>query len=152
MHRRPQFEPLARLAAAGCGLFGSFVSRWDRLFSRTKVFRPFVLRWCVCPAVRCCGGFGRRGAFGSAAPLEFGVGAWPSSRVGALILMGAAAAALAAGALLGRLCRLGFGWVHGALSRVGAFIPPNAGYRAPTARTRQRRAAQAAQTAVGDAQ
>ena len=22
MHRRPQFEPLARLAAAGCGLFG----------------------------------------------------------------------------------------------------------------------------------
>ena len=34
----------------------------------------------------------------------------------------------------------------------GRIIPPNAGPRAPTTRTRQRRAAQAAQTAVGDAQ
>ena len=64
MHRRPQFEPLARLAAAGCGLFG-----------------PWVLRGLYCPAGRGCSG--------------------PSSRVGALILPGAAAAALAAGALLG---------------------------------------------------
>ena len=36
-----------------------------------------------------------------AAPLGFGVGAWPSSRVGAFVLPGVAAAALAAGALLG---------------------------------------------------
>ena len=37
-------------------------------------------------------------------------------------------------------------------SASGRIIPPNAGPRAPTTRTRQRRAAQAAQTAVGDAQ
>ena len=72
MHRRPQFEPLARLAAAGCGLFG-----------------PWVLRGLYCPAGRGCSG--------------------PSSRVGALILPGAAAAALAAGALLGWLCPYNLG-------------------------------------------
>ena len=37
-------------------------------------------------------------------------------------------------------------------SAYGRIIPPNAGPRAPTTRTRQRRAAQAAQTAVGVAQ
>ena len=37
-------------------------------------------------------------------------------------------------------------------SASGRIIPPNAGPRAQTTRTRQRRAAQAAQTAVGDAQ
>ena len=80
MHRRPQFEPLARLAAAGCGLFG-----------------PWVLRGLYCPAGRGCSG--------------------PSSRVGALILPGAAAAALAAGALWGWLCRLGLSWVRAIDSR-----------------------------------
>ena len=85
MHRRPQFEPLARLAAAGCGLFG-----------------PWVLRGLYCPAGRGCSG--------------------PSSRVGALILPGAAAAALAAGALWGWLCRLGLGRVRGPSSCVGAFV------------------------------
>ena len=80
MHRRPQFEPLARLAAAGCGLFG-----------------PWVLRGLYCPAGRGCSG--------------------PSSRVGALILPGAAAAALAAGALWVWLCRLGLSWVRAIDSR-----------------------------------
>jgi len=41
------------------------------------------------------------------------VGARPSSYVGACFLPGAAAAALAAGALWGWLCRLSLGWVHG---------------------------------------
>ena len=40
----------------------------------------------------------------------------------------------------------------GPAAAYGRIIPPNAGPRAQTTRTRQRRAAQAAQTAVGDAQ
>ena len=57
MHRRPQFEPLARLAAAGCGLFGPWGSRWVGLSCRTRTPGPLVLRGCVYPAGCCCGGF-----------------------------------------------------------------------------------------------
>ena len=52
----------------------------------------------------------RRCAFGWAVPLGFGVGTRPVSRAGAFILPCFAAAALAAGALWGWLCRLGLGW------------------------------------------
>ena len=48
-----------------------------------------------------------------AAPLGLGLGARPLTCVGAFAQPGAAAAALAAGALWGRLCRLGLGWVLG---------------------------------------
>ena len=46
----------------------------------------------------------RRCALRLAVPLEFGLGAWPASCVGACFLPGAAAADLAAGALWGWLC------------------------------------------------
>ena len=93
MHRRPQFEPLARLAAAGCGLFGPWGSRWVGLSCRTRTPGSLVSRLRAYPAGCSCGGFGRRCAFGLAVPLGLGLGAWPLTCVGALILPGAAAAA-----------------------------------------------------------
>ena len=65
------------------------------------MFGPWVLRGLYCPAGRGCSG--------------------PSSRVGALILPGAAAAALAAGALLGGCAA--WDWAGCVPStRVGAFV------------------------------
>ena len=55
--------------------------------------RPLVLHSCVCPAGCGCGGYGRRGAFGLAVPLEIGLGDWSVSRVGAFVQLDAAAAA-----------------------------------------------------------
>ena len=89
MHRRPQFEPLARLAAAGCGLLGPEIRVGWGLFCLMRTSGPLISRWRVVP-------------------------------------LGAAAAALAAGALLGWMRRLGLGWVHGLLSRVCAAILPDA--------------------------
>ena len=56
--------------------------------------RALNLALARCPAGCCCGGFGRRCAFGLAAPLGFGVGAWPLSCAGAIDLPGTAAAAV----------------------------------------------------------
>ena len=103
MHRRPQFEPLARLAAAGCGLFGPWGPRWVGLSCRTRLPGPFVLRWCICfnRAVlrRLC----RRCAFGLAAPLGLG---WVLGLCFAL-------ARLTCRVLLRRLCRrCAFGWLR----------------------------------------
>ena len=94
MHRRPQFEPLARLAAAGCGLFGPLVLRWAGLSGRTRLFRSFVSRGRVCPDGCCCGGFAAGALLGLAVPPGFGLGAWPASRVDRFILPVVAAAAL----------------------------------------------------------
>ncbi len=67
MHRRPQFEPLARLAADGCGLFGPWGSRWVGLSCRTRTPGPLVLRGCVYPAGCCCGGLAAGARLGGCA-------------------------------------------------------------------------------------
>ena len=72
MHLRPQFEPLARLAAAGCGLFGSRDLRWVHLFSRTQLFGSLISRGCVCPAGCCCGGYAAGARLGWLCPYNLG--------------------------------------------------------------------------------
>ena len=118
MHRRPQFEPLARLAAAGCGLSGPWGPRWVGLSCRARLPGPLVLRWVRNPAGCCCGGFAAGARLGGCAP-GFGPGALPSSRVGAYIRLGAAAAALPPGRVwvavplgLGRVLGLRLAWVR----------------------------------------
>ena len=67
----------------------------------------------------------RRGAFGLAVPFGFGLGAWPSSCAGALILPGAAAAALPPVRFeVG--CAIGFWLGAWPASRAGALILPGA--------------------------
>ena len=73
MHRRPQFEPLARLAAAGCGLFRPCDLRWAGLFSRTQLFRPLVSRGCGYSAECCCGGSAAGALLRLAVPLGLGL-------------------------------------------------------------------------------
>ena len=72
MHLRPQFEPLARLAAAGFGLFGSRDLRWVHLFSRTQLFGSLISRGCVCPAGCCCGGYAAGARLGWLCPYNLG--------------------------------------------------------------------------------
>ena len=124
------FRPLVlrwRVCSAGCccgGFAAGALLGGCALWTRVGCM-ACVSRGCVCPAWCRCGGFGRRCALGLAVPLEFGLGAWPSSRAGALILPGAAAAALPP-------VRFGVGcaaWVWlGAwpASCVGAFVLPGA--------------------------
>ena len=92
MHRRPQFEPLARLAAAGCGLFGPVTCVW-----------PVYPIGCVCLGpLSCVGSFVRLGVAAAAMPPGrswlgcapvFGLGAWPVICVSAFDLPDVAAAA-----------------------------------------------------------
>ena len=124
MHRRPQFEPLARLAAAGCGLSGPWGPRWVGLSCRARLPGPLVLRWVRNPAGCCCGGFAAGACLGGCAP-GFGPGALPSSRVGAYIRLGAAAAALPPGRVWVAV-PLEFGLGAWPSSRVGAFALPGA--------------------------
>ena len=124
MHRRPQFEPLARLAAAGCGLSGPWGPRWVGLSCRTRTPGPLVSRRCVCPAWCSCGG--------CAAGARLGwLCRWGLGWVRGLSL---ALARLSCRVQLRRLCRrcalglavpLGFGWVHGlrlALARLSCRV------------------------------
>ena len=59
-----------------------------------RLFRPFVSRWCVCPAGCCCGGFAAGARLGWLCRLGLGRVRGPLSCVGALILLGVAAAAV----------------------------------------------------------
>ena len=96
MHRRPQFEPLARLAADGCGLLGSCDLRWADLPCLVRLFKSLISRWRAYPAGCCCGGY-------AAGALLGGCAAWSGLMLGlrltlgALVLLGAAAAALPPG-------------------------------------------------------
>ena len=91
----------------GAGCLGPEIRVGWGLFCLMRTSGPLISRWRVCPAGCCCGGFGRRCAFGLAAPLGLGLGAWVVvSRVcgyPARCCFGG----FAAGALLGWLCRLG---------------------------------------------
>ena len=118
MHRRPQFEPLARLAAAGCGLSGPWGPRWVGLSCRTRTPGPLVLRWVHLTGRALLRRLCRRCVFGWLCPWVW-VGAWPSSRVGAFALPGAAAAALPPGRVW-VACPLGLGWVLGPVIGVDA--------------------------------
>ena len=94
MQRRPQFEPLARLAAAGCGLSGPRGSRW------VGFVLPYADAGALCLALvhllqPCCAAAALppvRVWVGCA--IGFGVGAWTLLCVGAFNLPGVAAAAL----------------------------------------------------------
>ena len=92
MHRRPQFEPLARLAAAGCGLLGPEIRVGWGLFCLMRTSGPLISRWRVVPLGAAAAALPPvRSWVGCAAWVR--LGAWPVSRVGAYILPGAAAAA-----------------------------------------------------------
>ena len=111
---RVQLRRLCRRCALGLAVPLGFGWVHGLRLARVRLF-------CRVPLRRLC----RRCAFGLAVPLEFGLGAWPASRVGASARPGAAAAALAAGALWGWLCRLSLGWVHGlrlALARLSCRV------------------------------
>ena len=112
MHRRPQFEPLARLAAAGYGLLGSWVLR--------EWVYP-VGCGCLGP-LSCVGAFDQLDAaaaamppvrFWVAVPFGFRLGAWPLVSRGRVCPAGCSCGGFAAGARLGWLCRLGFDWAIG---------------------------------------
>ncbi len=158
MHRRPQFEPLARLAAAGCGLFGPWVLRGWNYHARCSRLGPsscvgaFVLPGAAAaamPPVRSWGGCAawvwagcvarrlawallscrvplrrlcRRDALEEAVPLGVGPGAWPVVLRGRFCPAGCCCGGFAAGTLLAWLCRLGLGRVRGPSSRVGASV------------------------------
>ena len=122
MHRRPQFEPLARLAADGCGLLGSCDLRWADLPCLVRLFKSLISRWRAYPAGCCCGGF-------AAGALLGGCAAWSGLMLGlrltlgALILPDAAAAALPPGRFwVG--CAPGLRLGARPSSRVGALILP----------------------------
>ena len=124
------FRPLVlrwRVCSAGCccgGFAAGALLGGCALWTRVGCM-ACVSRGCVCPAWCRCGGFGRRCALGLAVPLEFGLGAWPSSRAGALILPGAAAAALPPVRVwVG--CAIGFWLGAWPASCVGAFVLPGA--------------------------
>ena len=100
MHRRPQFEPLARLAAAGCGLFGPVTCVW-----------PVYPIGCVClDPLSCVGSFVRLGVAAAASPPGrswLGCAAWVWAGCLAFVLRGCVCPAgcccggCAAGARLG---------------------------------------------------
>ena len=123
MHRRPQFEPLARLAAAGCGLFGPVTCVW-----------PVYHIGCVCLGpLSCVGSFVRLGVAAAALPPGrswLGCAAWVWAGCLALVSRrcvspaGRCCGGFAAGALWGWLCRLGLGWVLGL--RLASVLPPMA--------------------------
>ena len=83
--------------------------------ARLGWLRRLGLGWAHGLLSRVCAAILPDAASAASPPVRFWVGcaawvrlgAWPVSRVGAYILLGVAAAALAAGALLGWLCRLG---------------------------------------------
>ncbi len=112
MHRRPQFEPLARLAAAGCGLFGSWVlrgrnyhARCSRLGLSSRV-GDFVLPGAAAaamPPVRSWGGCAAWDWAGCVACVSRG----------RFCPAGCCCGGFAAGTLLAWLCRLGLGRVLG---------------------------------------
>ena len=125
MHRRPQFEPLARLAAAGCGLFGPWVLRGWNYHARCSRLGPSS----------CVGAFVLPGAAAAAMPPVRswgGCAAWVwagcvARRLAwALLSCRCRCGGYAAGTLLRRLCRLGLGRVRGPSSCVGAFVLPGA--------------------------
>ena len=91
----------------GAGCLGPGLT-WAVLSCRTRLFRSFVSRWRAYSAGRCCGGYGRRCAFGWLCRLGLGWVRAIDSR-GCVCPGGCSCAGIGRRALLGWLCPYNLG-------------------------------------------